>query len=116
MTVLFVTHDIDESVYLADRIVVLTPSPTEVREVIGVEHGLKTPASAASSSAHSKVTFSRPMAVTLSMTAGCRMIKDAHELELMRLASTVTLRAYEAAYKSLREGMTQTDFARLVAP
>jgi Xaa-Pro dipeptidase len=49
------------------------------------------------------------------VTAGCRMIKDAHELELMRLASTVTLRAYEAAYKSLREGMTQTDFARLVA-
>ena len=37
VTVLFVTHDIDESVYLADRIVVLTPSPTEVREVIGVE-------------------------------------------------------------------------------
>jgi len=49
------------------------------------------------------------------ITAGCRMIKDAHELELMRLASTVTLRAYEAAYKSLKEGMTQTDFARLVA-
>ena len=49
------------------------------------------------------------------ITAGCRMIKDAHELELMRLASTVTLRAYEAAYKSLKEGMTQTDFARLVS-
>ena len=27
VTILFVTHDIDESVYLADRIVVLTPSP-----------------------------------------------------------------------------------------
>jgi NitT/TauT family transport system ATP-binding protein len=37
VTILFVTHDIDESVYLADRIVVLTPSPTEVDEVIGVE-------------------------------------------------------------------------------
>ena len=49
------------------------------------------------------------------VTAGCRMIKDAHELELMRLASTVTLRAYEAAYKSLKEGMTQTDFAGLVS-
>ena len=34
VTILFVTHDIDESVYLADRIVVLTPSPTEVREVL----------------------------------------------------------------------------------
>lgn len=49
------------------------------------------------------------------ITAGCRMIKDAHELELMRLASLVTLKAYEAAYKSLKEGMTQGDFARLVA-
>jgi Xaa-Pro dipeptidase len=49
------------------------------------------------------------------VTAGCRMIKDDHELELMRLASNVTLKAYEAAYKGLREGMTQTDFARLVS-
>jgi NitT/TauT family transport system ATP-binding protein len=37
VTVLFVTHDIDESVYMADRIVVLTPSPTEVREVLSVD-------------------------------------------------------------------------------
>lgn len=49
------------------------------------------------------------------ITAGCRMYKDAHELELMKLASAVTLKAYEAAYKSLKEGMTQGDFARLVA-
>jgi NitT/TauT family transport system ATP-binding protein len=33
----FVTHDIDESVYLSDRIVVLTPSPTTVREIISFE-------------------------------------------------------------------------------
>ena len=37
VTILFVTHDIDESVYLADRIVVLTPSPTEVRETLSVD-------------------------------------------------------------------------------
>ena len=37
VTILFVTHDIDESVYLADRIIVLTPSPTEVREVLSVD-------------------------------------------------------------------------------
>ena len=49
------------------------------------------------------------------ITAGCRMVKDAHELELMQLASTVTLKAYEAAFKALREGMTQNDFARLVS-
>lgn len=49
------------------------------------------------------------------VTAGCRMTKDAHELALMKLASAVTLKAYEAAYKSLEEGMTQGDFARLVS-
>jgi len=33
VTVVFVTHDIDESVYLGDRIVVLTPAPTTLQEV-----------------------------------------------------------------------------------
>jgi NitT/TauT family transport system ATP-binding protein len=37
ITVLFVTHDIDESVYLADRVVVLTHSPTVVKEIVPVE-------------------------------------------------------------------------------
>jgi NitT/TauT family transport system ATP-binding protein len=37
VTILFVTHDIDESVYLSDRIVVLTPAPTEVKEILPVE-------------------------------------------------------------------------------
>jgi NitT/TauT family transport system ATP-binding protein len=37
ITILFVTHDIDESVYLSDRVVVLTHSPTEVKELIPVE-------------------------------------------------------------------------------
>jgi NitT/TauT family transport system ATP-binding protein len=37
VTTLFVTHDIDESVYLSDRIVVLTPSPTEVKEILTVD-------------------------------------------------------------------------------
>jgi NitT/TauT family transport system ATP-binding protein len=36
VTIVFVTHDIDESVYLADRVVVLTHSPTEVKEIVGV--------------------------------------------------------------------------------
>ncbi|MGH7503956.1 MAG: M24 family metallopeptidase [Longimicrobiales bacterium] len=49
------------------------------------------------------------------VTAGCRTIKSASELALMRLASRVTLRAYEAAYRSLEEGMTQNDFGRLVS-
>jgi len=49
------------------------------------------------------------------ITFGCRGLKDAHELELMRLASDVTLKAYEAAYLALDEGMTQNDFASLVS-
>lgn len=49
------------------------------------------------------------------VTAGCRSVKDDHELELMRLASEVTLKAYQAAYEALEEGMTQADFGRLVA-
>jgi NitT/TauT family transport system ATP-binding protein len=41
ITILFVTHDIDESVYLADRVVVLTHAPTEVKEIVSV--GLSRP-------------------------------------------------------------------------
>ena len=37
ITILFVTHDIDESVYLSDRVVVLTHAPTEVKEIVPVE-------------------------------------------------------------------------------
>jgi NitT/TauT family transport system ATP-binding protein len=37
VTVVFVTHDIDESVYLGDRIVVLTKSPTTVQELLDVD-------------------------------------------------------------------------------
>ncbi|HTL06404.1 MAG TPA: Xaa-Pro peptidase family protein [Gemmatimonadales bacterium] len=49
------------------------------------------------------------------VTAGCRMVKSAHEVELMRLASAVTLKAYEAAWRALKDGMTQDDFAQLVS-
>ena len=49
------------------------------------------------------------------VTAGCRMIKSAHEIELMRLASKVTLTAYAAAFRALRDGMTQGDFSALVS-
>jgi len=48
------------------------------------------------------------------VTAGCRMIKSPAELALLRLASSVTIQAYEAAWKSLREGMTNRDFSGLI--
>jgi Xaa-Pro dipeptidase len=49
------------------------------------------------------------------VTAGCRMIKSQHELQLMTLANQVTLAAYEAAYLSTKEGMTQRDFGQMVS-
>jgi len=49
------------------------------------------------------------------VTAGCRSIKSEHERALMRLAAHVTLTAYEAAYRSMRSGMTQNEFADLVS-
>jgi Xaa-Pro dipeptidase len=49
------------------------------------------------------------------VTAGCRMVKSAHEVALMRLASQVTLAAYEAVYHALHEGMTQAQVEDLIA-
>jgi Xaa-Pro dipeptidase len=48
------------------------------------------------------------------VTAGCRMIKDAHEIECLRLAGQATIRVYEAVYKALEEGMTQRDVSALI--
>src|SRR6185436_11313633 len=46
------------------------------------------------------------------VTAGCRMIKDAHELALMRRAGEITLRAHRAVFASLQEGTTQSEATR----
>ena len=48
------------------------------------------------------------------VVAGCRMIKDPHEIELMRLASHATLRVYEAVYRALAPGMTQNTVSGLI--
>lgn len=37
MTVVFVTHDIDEAIYLSSRVVVLSGTPTTVRDVVTVD-------------------------------------------------------------------------------
>jgi ABC-type nitrate/sulfonate/bicarbonate transport system ATPase subunit len=36
-TILFVTHDVDESIQLADRVVVFTPRPGRIRDVVTVD-------------------------------------------------------------------------------
>lgn len=48
------------------------------------------------------------------ITAGCRMIKDAHEVECLRIAGEATLAVYKAVYESLKEGMTQRDVSGLI--
>jgi len=48
------------------------------------------------------------------VTAGCRMIKSRHEIDLMRLAAKVTLAAYEATYRSMKVGMTQRDVEEMI--
>ena len=48
------------------------------------------------------------------VTAGCRMIKDEHELECMRLANHATLLVYRAVAQSVHPGMTNADVQHLV--
>ena len=48
------------------------------------------------------------------VTAGCRMIKSRAELDLMQLASNVTLAAYHAVYRALHDGMTHLELGKLV--
>jgi Xaa-Pro dipeptidase len=49
------------------------------------------------------------------ITAGCRMIKDAHEMECIRLACRATLLVYKAVAQSVAPGMTNADVRRLIA-
>ncbi|MBZ5666423.1 MAG: Xaa-Pro peptidase family protein [Acidobacteriia bacterium] len=78
--------------------------------VIGVEETAKFVFSDNLRKAAASATFTSATAVT----AGCRMIKSRHEIDLMRLAAKITLAAYEATYKSMKMGMTQRHVADLV--
>jgi Xaa-Pro dipeptidase len=49
------------------------------------------------------------------VTAGCRMVKSAHELELMKLANQATWTVYRAVYQAMQPGMTQRDVGALTA-
>lgn len=49
------------------------------------------------------------------VTAGSRMIKSDHEIALMRLAAKVTLTAYQASYRALKDGMTKPQFEDVIS-
>jgi Xaa-Pro dipeptidase len=63
----------------------------------------------------SKALPSATVASATPITAGCRMIKSPHEIDLMRLANQVTLQAYEWSWRQLRDGMTQREFSGLIS-
>jgi Xaa-Pro dipeptidase len=49
------------------------------------------------------------------VTARCRAAKSAHEIELMTVANQITLKAFEVAFKSLREGMTENELSASIS-
>jgi Xaa-Pro dipeptidase len=48
------------------------------------------------------------------VTAGCRMIKEPHEIDCMRLACRATLLVYRAVAKSVQPAMTNADVEKFV--
>ncbi len=63
----------------------------------------------ASAASHAKIVLGT------AITAGCRMTKDSHELELMQLANTATLKVYHAVYQALQPGMNQNQVSALIS-
>jgi len=62
----------------------------------------------------SKAAPAASMVSATPVTAGCRMRKSEHEIELMRLAAQVTITAYEAAWRALKPGMTQNQLQQFI--
>ena len=66
------------------------------------------------SDAIAKVVPQAKLVSATPVTAGCRMIKSAHEIALVRLACKATISVYEATFKSLQPGMKDSDIQNLV--
>lgn len=48
------------------------------------------------------------------VTAGCRSVKSAHEIELMQVANEITAQVYRAAQQQLREGMSEKELGTII--
>lgn len=55
-----------------------------------------------------KITSATPV------TAGCRGIKTAHEIELMQIANDMAMEVYKVAVNQLKEGMTEGEFGKII--
>jgi Xaa-Pro dipeptidase len=49
------------------------------------------------------------------VTAGCRSVKSAHEVELMQVANDITAQVYQQAQRQLREGMSEKELAAIIS-
>jgi Xaa-Pro dipeptidase len=78
---------------------------------IGIEETVKFAFSdgLAKAASGAKLTTADPV------TARCRRIKSAHEIELMRLANRITLRSFESALKTIKEGMADHELGAAIA-
>lgn len=63
--------------------------------------------------AHASPTITAVSGTTI--TSGCRAVKSAAELALMRLANDNTLKVYEATFKSIEPGMTNRQVSELIS-
>ncbi len=68
-TVLFVTHDVDEAIFLADRIVVMLPRPGRIGQTLSVE--LPRPRTLQSLTAPAFVTIKREIMALLYSSDSC---------------------------------------------
>ena len=49
------------------------------------------------------------------VTAGCRSVKSAHEIELMQVANDITAQVYRQAQNQLRERMSEKDLGAIIS-
>ena len=80
LTIVFVTHDLDEALYLAQRVIMLSASPGTVAELVDVplpypRHQIET---------RSQPSISSSRAPLCSMVAGRGRSGEAHEPKLVR--------------------------------